>query len=154
MSNNPKVWGPVLWKKLHTVTFRYPEYINNNNPSHQQIKAKVRALFMSLKNTIPCKMCRDSYRGYIRQIPIDNYLGSKEKLSFWLYKIHNRVNAKLRKLEHEQYILSLQKVEEYARVHRISPAQLQSIKASLKAHIMITGPDPSFEYVRRMYRGV
>ena len=152
MSNNPKVWGPIYWRRLHKTTFRYPEHIDPNNQQHQLIKARVRALFMSLKTTIPCKMCRDSYRGYLRQMPIDGYLGSREKLSYWLYKIHNKVNAKLRKMEHDQYNASLQKVEEYARIHRISPAQLASIKSTLKAQIMTTRADPTFEYVKRMYR--
>ncbi len=152
MSNNPKAWGPPLWRKLHTITFRYPVHINPSNIDHQQIKIKTKALFTSLKNTIPCKMCRDSYRIFIKQMPIDGYLDSRERLAFWLYKIHNRVNAKLRKLESEQYKIALQKVEEYARVHRISPNELASIKAQLKGQIMITRADPTFEYVKRLYR--
>lgn len=149
---NPRVWGPILWKKLHTITFKYPKVINPKNPDDVRLKKRVRKLFMDLKNTIPCKACRESYRRYIQELPIDGNLNSREKLSFWLYRIHNKVNAKLRRQESEDFRKALHQLEEYARVHRVSPQQFQDMKKRLKNQIMITGPDPTFADVKQMYK--
>lgn len=150
-NSNPKVWGPVLWKELHTITFKYPVKIDNNNPKDKEIREKVRRLFLDLRSTIPCKRCRDSYKIFIKQLPIDPYLGSREDLSYWLYKIHNKVNAKLRNYERLEYTKSIQQLEEHARLHRMSPASFMRAKNELRQQILITGPDPSFEYVKKMY---
>ena len=53
--------------------------------------------FAQAENLLPCKYCRESYRGYIRELPIDNFLDSRASLAYWLYQIHNKVNDKLRK---------------------------------------------------------
>ena len=154
IDSNPKVWGPVLWKKLHTITFNYPIKIDNTNKDDVAIRDAVRKIFLGLRNTIPCKACRDSYREFIRASPIDSHLGSRENLSYWLYEIHNKVNAKLRNLEREQFKVALQQLDEYARLHRVSPPQYQHMKYRLSCQIKITGPDPSFNEVKRMYKNI
>jgi hypothetical protein len=149
---NPKIWGPILWRKLHTITFKYPNVIDTKNPSDMKIQKRVRKLFMDLKSTIPCKACRDSYRKYIQELPIDDNLDSREKLSYWLYIIHNKVNAKLRRQESEDFRKALYQLEEYARVRRVSPEQFEHMKNKLKYQIMITGPDPSFHDIKQKYK--
>jgi hypothetical protein len=44
---------------------------------------------------LPCIYCRQSFHQYVRELPIDGYLGTNRDLSFWLYSIHNKVNDKL-----------------------------------------------------------
>jgi len=148
---NPKVWGPVLWKKLHTVTFKYPAYIDPKNPEDVALKNRVRKMFMDLRSAIPCKKCRVSYRSYIKQYPIEPHLNSQDALSKWLYDIHNMVNAKLRKEESDLFKLKMQELDDYARVYRISPEQRKHYKEVLKSRIMITGPDPTYQQVKNMY---
>ncbi len=84
-------WGPHGWFFLHTITFNYPE----KNPS-KEIQSKYRQLFNNLEFTLPCKYCRESYKKFIKELPIDDYLGNRAKLTKWLFKIHNKVNKKLR----------------------------------------------------------
>ena len=153
---NPKVWGPRLWKILHTITFKYPEKIDNSNSNADDIKIKnrVRKLFNDLTRNIPCSACRQSYKKFLSESPIEPHLHSRESLSLWLYKIHNRVNAKLRNEERIEFNRAMQQLDEYSRLHRVSPEKFRQMKDAMRRKIMMTGSDPSFEKVKRMYRDV
>lgn len=87
-----KVWGPAGWFFLHSITFGYPVVIDSSN-DFKKIEYKV--FFETLGNVLPCKYCRESYNNYIKEIPIDDYLNSRDKLVEWFYLIHNKVNNKL-----------------------------------------------------------
>ena len=87
---NTAFWGPSGWKFLHTLTFIYPENPNFND------KVKIREFMNLLSFILPCKYCRLSFSKYIKSLPIDNYLDSRTKIIEWLYKIHNKINKKLR----------------------------------------------------------
>jgi hypothetical protein len=87
---NTTFWGPSGWQFLHTLTFIYPESPTFND------KVKMRELMYSLSFILPCKYCRSSFSKYIKSLPIDNYLDSRKLIVEWLYKIHNKINKKLR----------------------------------------------------------
>ena len=87
---NTTFWGPSGWKFLHTLTFIYPE-----NPSFSD-KVKMREFMNSLYLILPCKYCRASFLKYSNSLPIDEHLESRNMIIEWLYKIHNKVNKKLR----------------------------------------------------------
>ena len=87
---NTTFWGPSGWKFLHSLTFIYPEY-----PSFSD-KVKMREFMNSLYLILPCKYCRASFLKYSNSLPIDEYLDSRHMMIEWLYKIHNKVNKKLR----------------------------------------------------------
>ena len=86
-----RFWGPSGWKLLHLITYNYPI-----NPTYQE-KQDYGLFFNSLKYILPCKYCRNSLNKFYKQLPIEEHLASKETLTLWLYKIHNKVNNKLRK---------------------------------------------------------
>lgn len=88
---NVNAWGPSGWKFIHIISFNYPE-----KPTTSEM-ANYKAFYENLKNILPCKYCRESYAGFIQELPIDNYLSSRYKLAYWVYLIHNKVNNKLRK---------------------------------------------------------
>ena len=90
-----KVWGPTGWLFLHCVTFGYPYAINEKNPEHMNKKKEYKTFFTSVGDILPCKYCRESYKVYIKEIPIDKFLKTRKDLCKWLYKIHNKVNDKL-----------------------------------------------------------
>lgn len=90
-----KVWGPPGWLFLHSITFGYPYQIDPQNPEHLQKQRDYRDFFTVLGKVFPCKYCRDSYQGFIKEIPIEPNLGSREDLTRWLYNVHNKVNQKL-----------------------------------------------------------
>lgn len=81
-----RFWGPPCWILLHSLAEIY-------TPSQ---KSTYKLFFNNLKNVLPCIYCRVSFTEYTEALPIDGFLGSKQDLCNWLYKIHNMVNNKLR----------------------------------------------------------
>ena len=86
---NVNKWGPSGWVFLHTITFNYPEKPTLND------KKKYRLFFNLIGDMLPCKYCRNSYKIYIKYLPVDNFLNSRESLTYWLFYIHNLVNDKV-----------------------------------------------------------
>jgi hypothetical protein len=80
-----KFWGPSGWRLLHTLTFTY-------QPAKQ--KAAMRDFLETLPFVLPCKFCRHSLTEYYCADAPD--LTSAATLSRWLWRIHNKVNTKLR----------------------------------------------------------
>ena len=90
-----KVWGPPGWLFLHCITFGFPFKIDPSNPEHIQKQKDYRDFFTLIGRVFPCKYCRDSYQLFIKDLPIENSLDSRESLTRWLYDVHNKVNEKL-----------------------------------------------------------
>lgn len=87
-----KIWGPPLWKALHSISFGYPI-----EPSDKQ-KEEYKRFFTLIGDTLPCRYCRDSYKEFIstdNTILNESVMKNRDTLSRWLYDIHNRVNKKL-----------------------------------------------------------
>ena len=82
-----RFWGPSGWRLLHLITFTY---------SPQEQRESVRSLFETLPFVLPCKFCRSSLAEYMSIDPLEPALESQETLSKWLWRIHNKVNGKLR----------------------------------------------------------
>ena len=80
-----KFRGKDGWKFLHSIAYSYDE----KNSFHYK------TLFNSLQYILPCIYCRRSFRKYIKEDPVDTK--DKHSLTSWLYRIHNKVNEKLRK---------------------------------------------------------
>lgn len=84
-------WGKSGWIFMHTISFNYPD-----KPTQKDIQ-NYKNFFMNIGEVLPCSYCRESYKEFITQLPIDPVLKSRKLLTRWLYKIHNKVNNKLRK---------------------------------------------------------
>jgi len=78
-----RFWGPSGWRLLHMVAFQAPTLE----------KQKVHIFFENLPYVLPCKFCRASLSDYMASDPIPAKL---DDYAEWLYRIHNRVNGKLR----------------------------------------------------------
>ena len=91
------VWGPPTWFFLHSMAMAYPKKINEDNPEHIRIRNSMFSFLSNLGNVLPCNICSVSYNGYIKEssFEISKYLGSRAKLSYFIYLIHERVNRKL-----------------------------------------------------------
>jgi hypothetical protein len=86
---DPNKWGPHLWFFLHTISFNYPE-----NPSFKN-KVDYNDHYNSLKNILPCELCRVHYIQYLEQHPPD--LSSRNALVKWTIDLHNKVNNQIGK---------------------------------------------------------
>ena len=84
-------WGPPLWDSLHTITF------NSTSVISPSMKSNYISYFSTLRSMLPCKYCRHSYTVFTHYLPIEDYVATREELTYWLYWIHTMVNFKLRK---------------------------------------------------------
>lgn len=86
---NVNSWGPGLWIGLHCMALNYPI-----NPTLED-KTKYKNFFELLSDMLPCKYCRQSYKIYLKYLPIDEYLDSRHGMCYWIYTLHNLVNEKV-----------------------------------------------------------
>jgi len=84
-----RFWGPDGWRLIHSIAASYP-----TRPS-KQTRELYRKFFETLALILPCIYCRNSFHGFLKELPIKEYLGSRPDLSYWVYQIHNKVNEKL-----------------------------------------------------------
>ena len=70
-----RYWGPSGWQLLHLIAS----------------KGAPKSFWKTIPYILPCKFCRTSLTEYYQSLPIPT-----TKQDVWLYKIHNKVNAKLR----------------------------------------------------------
>ena len=88
-----KIWGPHFWEVLHYVSFGYPL-----EPTEQH-KKDYKDFYVSVKNVLPCKYCRESYSNFILEEEKtklqDTDLLNRDSLTRWVYKLHERVNEKI-----------------------------------------------------------
>ena len=92
-------WGSPGWFFLHSVAAGYPinpdEYDKSvSNPTGHTRRAYTN-FFMYTGDVLPCRFCRDSYKIFVSETPIEDYIHSRESLFEWLFIIHNKVNEKL-----------------------------------------------------------
>jgi hypothetical protein len=88
-----KLWGPLGWMTLHSVSFLYPE-----NPTlyEQHLASK---FIDSFANTISCPQCRTHFitmrEYYVHHNP--DYLKSRQSFAVFVFRAHNTVNRRLDK---------------------------------------------------------
>jgi Erv1 / Alr family len=82
-------WGPPGWEFLHAISAGYPVKPTESDKKHYK------NLFHSLAYTLPCPICRESYKVFLKHLPISLYLSSRDDLMIWVYELHNMVNQKL-----------------------------------------------------------
>ena len=146
-----KAWGPGGWVFLHTITFNYPLKIDNDDPDHQERRHYTEQLFENLKYTLPCKYCRQSYKEFLEELPLRDYLNSRRDLAYWLYEIHNKVNNKLRQQEIKAVTSFFNDLEQHVKTKKISKSQAYRKLKRFVEKTMITEDDPSFEEVCAHY---
>lgn len=144
-------WGKPAWLFLHTITFNYPEIIDEKDPEHCERRKYTKELFENLQYTLPCKYCRASFKDFLEELPIDKFLGCRADITRWLYDIHNKVNAKLRKQEREAVE---NKFNELTPQVKNGTKHWQTAYKELEEFVvktMITDSDPTFEEVCQKY---
>jgi hypothetical protein len=86
---NPKVWGPPMWRMIHSIAAAY-EFSSENAYAFKQF-------IFSLPGLIPCTNCQSMLLNMLQNvIPLrEEYLTDNKKLFLWSYNLHNTVNKKL-----------------------------------------------------------
>jgi hypothetical protein len=125
-------WGPAGWRFLHLLTFLYPESPDTGD------KIIMRDMMNLLPDILPCKYCRASFTKYMANLDITPALESRELLVEWLYKMHNKVNKKLRSqgfCHHDNPTLE--------HVHRLYAPRVAKVQHILASH----GTDAALRWI-------
>jgi hypothetical protein len=90
---NKNIWGKHIWKSIHYIALGYPELPTDED------KYNYYTFFISLKNVLPCEICRNHYTDIlINKLPLtDDILKNKNNLLKWTIDLHNIVNSKIGK---------------------------------------------------------
>uniref|UniRef100_A0A6C0CKN7 thiol oxidase n=1 Tax=viral metagenome TaxID=1070528 RepID=A0A6C0CKN7_9ZZZZ len=146
-----KIWGPAAWRFLHIVTFGYPERIDKKNAEHVDRMLATKRFFTDLGEVLPCIFCRKSWKEFLVRLPIDDFLESRQKLSFWLYTMHNFVNDKLRKSENETIKSVVEKIKSNT-TEKVTKDEIAQIRKILCKKIKCTADkNPSFNDICTRY---
>lgn len=88
-----KLWGPLGWMTLHSVSLLYPEH-----PSLYE-KHLASKFIDSFANSISCPQCRTHFKTmreyYVYSNP--DYLSSRQSFAVFVFRAHNTVNYRLDK---------------------------------------------------------
>lgn len=79
---NPKEWGPKYWYLFDTIVKTYD----------RTKRAGVCDLFRSLCTLLPCAKCKEHYRAYMKNYPIENSLQSRDTLHRWVSNLKSEIS--------------------------------------------------------------
>jgi hypothetical protein len=146
------VWGPAAWTFLFcSVIGAYPVKLDESNKDHIKIKKEFKSMFQSFGYTMPCIYCRESYKKFTADMPIDDHMGTRLSLISWLYKLKDKVNKKLIKQELDCLKSEHAKLLEKYESKKIDYLKYKTQLKHLKDTIMITKPSPSLKSVIDKY---
>ena len=87
-----KIWGPLMWTYLHTMSFNYPI-----NPTPED-KQHYRDFVINLQYVLPCKYCRINLTNNFKKKPLNMcHMANRETFSRYIYELHETVNKMLHK---------------------------------------------------------
>lgn len=150
-----KGWGPSGWFFLFScIMGAYPPQIDNRKIEHRLIKKNFKDMIYSLRYTMPCIFCRESFKGFVKESPIDPHLTGRIELMRWLYNIRDRVNQKLMKQEMECYKDEKKRLKVLLRKNKITKEQYNRELRKFKTDTLITHQSPPFEKVLDKYEAL
>lgn len=88
-----KLWGPLGWMTLHSVSFIYPE---EPTQAEKHIVEKFLEMF---GETISCNSCKSHFKiiKTIYKSLYPNYLDSRQNFALFVFRAHNTVNRRIDK---------------------------------------------------------
>jgi hypothetical protein len=93
-----KIWGPVAWTLMHTISFNYPIHPTNEDKRHY------RDFILNLQYVLPCKYCRMNLKNNFKQHPLNMcHMANRETFSRYVYELHELVNKMLHKKSNLTY---------------------------------------------------
>lgn len=97
-SIHKKIWGPALWRALHTFSFTYPVRANTKQQraAHEWIRA--------FGGILPCPRCADAWYADTSELSAlandaerRRILAGRDALSRYLVLVHNRISHRIGK---------------------------------------------------------
>lgn len=150
-----KSWGPSGWYFMFScIMGGYPTRIDPKDKSHLQTKSHFKALFKGLGFVMPCIFCRESFKQFYKELPIEPYLVGRIELMYWLYLIRDKVNNKLINQEQQCYNTEKKRLKRKYNNRQISEAEYYKRLADVKRETLITQPSPPFIDVLHNYENI
>lgn len=147
-----KHWGPAAWKFLFTsIMGNYPTYINKYDDEHIIIKESYKNMLTGLVFVMPCVYCRDSFKIFLTELPIDDYLSGRIELMYWLYLMKNKVNNKLKKQEEICYLNEKKRLKSLYYSKQLSETDYYIQICKFKTDTFLTVDSPTFQEVLETY---
>lgn len=148
-----KHWGPALWKGLFTsIMGHYPVKVESEDDL--QIKKSFKNLLCSLQTIMPCIFCRNSFKGFLKELPIEPYLIGRIELMYWLYQMKDKVNQKLLYQENICYNDEKKRLKALFYLKQISESDYYLKVNEFKKETFDTISTPSFEEVLEQYESL
>lgn len=150
-----RAWGPSGWFFLFScIMGGFPPHIDPTNKEHKLIQKHFKNMFVSLGYTMPCVYCRNSYKQFAKELPIEPFLKGRIELMSWLYQVRDKVNKKLIQQERECYNNEKKKLKKMYYNKEISKEEYYIQTAQVKKETFITQPSPSFDEVLKKYESI
>lgn len=85
--SHPTFWGPLVWNLLHLLASQFKSTAIEDRQDWVEV-------LNHLPGILPCKECREHFRTYLKENPIDiNTVANAYSLSLYLWKAHEHVNG-------------------------------------------------------------
>jgi len=91
-------WSESYWTVMESIVIRCDE------PMEERWKESVKSVFEIMGEIIPCEKCREHYKKYMRECPIQDYVISQVKLYYWLYNLRRSMGFRYDEKEYVIYI--------------------------------------------------
>lgn len=140
-----KSWGPHFWHTMYFVAMNYPL-----NPS-QQDRRHYKTFYTSLQHLLPCGWCIESYRRFIIESPIDDFLDSRMRLLRWVWIIHDKVNKKLIACESNTFAEERKRLTKQWSDGKLTKSQLGQRLDKARDRICVTQKSTPFREVLDEY---
>lgn len=145
-----RFWGPKLWDSLFvSILGRYPIRIKTNEDL--EVKFAFKTTLTNLSTIMPCIFCRNSFKEFLEELPIEPYLIGRIELMYWLYQIKDKVNKKLFYQEHLCYNEEKAKMKAKFYTKQINEKEYYKNVKQFKSEIFVTVPTPPFQEVLDKY---
>jgi len=103
-----KIWGPLQWTFLHTMSFNYPVHPTIEDKKHY------RDYVLNLQYVLPCKYCRMNLANNFKKKPLQMcHMENRETFSRYIYELHELVNKMLKKKSHLTYCQVRERYEHF-----------------------------------------
>lgn len=87
----PSAWGRTVWNALYVFAVGFPE-----NPTIEEQEAAMN-MVLSLQHLLPCESCRNNFLGELRELPVEQYVGSRKDFIKFVNGLHQSVSTRLGK---------------------------------------------------------
>lgn len=147
-----KAWGPSGWFFLFSsIMGGYPPKINPKESKHILVRKHFKQMFNNLQYTMPCIFCRESFKQFTKELPIEPFLKGRIELMYWLYLIRDKVNNKLIKQEQQCFSDEEKKLLSKLNKKQITNKEYKSQLKKIRKETIVTKPSPPFVDVLAKY---